>query len=118
MESKPKDEIRRIWSQRVAEWERSGLTAAAFAARSGDFRPQTLKFWKWKFGSEARKRPATAPPRPRREVKFVEITAAGSTSPSRAAAPFDLEVGRFHVRLAPDFDADALRTLIATLEGA
>ena len=121
MESKPQDEVRRIWKQRVAEWQRSGLTAAEFAAKSGDFRPQTLKYWKWRLGSGSRKPAQTslsvdAAPRP---VTFVEIAKPiSSTSPAKTTAGFELELGRFRVRIAADFDADALRRLVSVLEAA
>ncbi|MEL6185200.1 MAG: hypothetical protein AAFU79_11300 [Myxococcota bacterium] len=40
------------WQQLVEEWQRSGLSANAFAAR-GQLNPSTLTWWKWRLGAEA-----------------------------------------------------------------
>lgn len=95
------------WRSLVAEWERSGATAAEFANRAG-VHVKTLQQWKYKLASAAQSRnPELA--------KIVEVR------PARL-----LGEERFEVRLAggrcvgvpPSFDAEALERLLRVLEAA
>jgi transposase-like protein len=113
---------RATWVARVDELGRSGLTVKAYADRIG-VNSQTLANWRWRLGCERRAAAeATAthssPPTPVDEataspVKFVEVIGA-------AMADERLEVvlpRGATVRVPNGFDSDALRRLVAVLEG-
>lgn len=99
---------RQEWAKRVQQWDESGLTGAAFAARLG-VKEATLRHWKWLLGRGARRgsrRATTAP-------AFVEIAPllAGQLT---ASEPFELVLGtEVRVRIPQSFDEAALRRLLA-----
>jgi hypothetical protein len=101
-------DTRATWATRIARWERSGLTRAAFAARER-INPRTLSFWKWKLRSTASPAPAGGSAR---AVTFVEVLGA---TPSAAALGVVLPAG-YRIGVAPGFDAATLRTLLTILE--
>ena len=110
----------------MERWKDSDLSAADFAKELG-INPRTLIYWKWRFGSEARKkarRPAKA------TVQFLELTPA-QIAPATTAAPVvpasvlaptaPLEVvvrNALRIRVPADFDAGTLRRLVSALEQA
>jgi transposase len=107
-------EGREVWEKRVGRWNDSGLTADEFAAEMG-FRAGTLRHWKWKLGREASGRPyrerrrrgrtgVTAP-------SFVELTLPVAAPDDR----FELETGRWRLRVPVRFDAEALGRLLAVV---
>lgn len=51
---------RTTWAKRVAAWRRSGLTAAAFARRTG-VSEGSLRWWSWRLSSDARHDDAASP---------------------------------------------------------
>jgi transposase len=112
---------REVWADRVGKWKQSGLTAAAYAERTG-LNVNTLRHWSWSLGKSARgRRPASA----LRTLAptFVEVF-AGVTPPSLAenepdrAEPFELVLrDGLRIRIAPGFEAAALRRLLDVVGG-
>jgi hypothetical protein len=98
------------WSAEIARWERSGLSAAAYAARH-DLSRSTLLWW----SAHLRGTSATASPD---TVSFLPVRVR-STAPAEAPA-FALEVtlrnGRT-VRTHGDVDALRLARVLDALEG-
>lgn len=91
------------WKKRIERWQESGLTAAQFAAEVG-VNAGTLKYWKYRLGSEG-----TAP-----KSGFVEVPAVVAAS---APACFELEIdGKARLRVPAAFDAAALGRLLDVLE--
>lgn len=121
---------RTVWKKRVERWERSGQTAAQFAARLG-VNPYTLKWWKWSLGAErARRSAATSTIE---AAQFVELVHGGGESlqdgpvgPSLGGDGGDRDVrdDRVEVRfrdgvrvfLPPRFDGNAIAGLVAAFE--
>ena len=115
------------WEKRVQRWQDSGLTSKEFAAKLG-ISAATLAYWKWRLKRERReaagdgRQTKAAMPRPRRK----RVTAAPERDNSSLvvvqAAPADTRIeieladGR-RLRVPSSFDADALRRIVATLEG-
>jgi hypothetical protein len=116
-----------VWKKRVERWERSGQTAARFAARLG-VNPYTLKWWKWALGTERARR--SAAPSTIEAAQFVELIHGGSESaPDRAGGPSgggdgDAREDRVEVRLPAGvrvflparFDVNAIAGLVAAFE--
>jgi hypothetical protein len=100
-------ESREQWQERVAQWRSSGLTAREFATRNR-VKVHTLRHWAWKLGRETGDVTSLG-----RVPALIEVHA-------RPAADdrFEIELGGRRVRVPPSFDADALRRLLAVLEGA
>lgn len=92
----------KTWSERVARWERSGQTAKTFASREG-VSAQSLAWWKWKLGRDAKAR----------KLGFVKLEAVPSVEPS----PFELVLANDRVlRVHAGFDARELVRLVTALE--
>jgi hypothetical protein len=118
---------RAVWKKRVARWERSGHSAARFAARNG-VNPYTLKWWKWALGAERARRPAAASTI--EAAQFVELVhGGGQPAPDGTAGPSagrDQDEGedRVEVRLPGGvrvflparFDVSAIAGLVAAFE--
>jgi hypothetical protein len=109
-------ESREVWAKRIERWRASGLTAEEFASEIG-VKGNTLRHWSWVLG---RRRCASgAGPAKRaasREVAFVEV----ATPASERASVEPLEVvvrDSIRIRIPAAFDADALRRVIAVVEG-
>ena len=112
-------ETRVVWANRIARWQRSGLTAERFAGREG-LNPRTLTFWKWKLGRLPTDRPASdGPHEPRRAgaVGFVEVLRAAATPASPAPAFEVVLPDGYRIGIAPGFDGITLRALLDVLEG-
>jgi transposase len=93
----------KTWSERVARWERSGQTAKTFASREG-VSAQSLAWWKWKLGRDAKAR----------KLGFVKLEAVPAMAD---ASPFEIVLAHGRVlRVHAGFDASELARLVATLE--
>jgi hypothetical protein len=99
---------REKWREHVRAWRASGKSAADYCDRAA-INPHTLSWWAWKLGSEMKPaRPAPA----RNATTFVEL--APLEFP--ACDKFEIEVGSVLVHVPSNFDGDALRRLLDTLE--
>ena len=104
---------REVWEPRVRRLEESDLTVAEFAAELG-VNPNTLSYWKWRLGKEARdgrKRSAASQTKPR----FVEVK---PPEPSPVSAPERIEIvleGGMLVRVPAAFEPETLRRVISAL---
>lgn len=97
-------QTRAIWTKRVEQWKRSGLSGAAFAAQLG-VKEATLRHWKWQLGRRAK---AT-------RAEFVEVV----TEPGALAADarsLEVMVGELRVVVPMGFDEDTLRRLLRVVE--
>lgn len=98
------------WAQWVRGWQRSGLTAAEYAAEEG-IHPGTLTHWKWKLGREARDR---REPTPIAEAtSFMEVTPA--TMWWQASERIEVVVGELVVRVPDVFETSTLRQVLDAL---
>jgi len=116
------------WEKRVERWRDSGLTSKEFAAEVG-INAATLTYWKWRLGKERREAsgevPKTKPSKPRPKVAQEPREAVQADAPSLVlvdASPSDSRIevelsGGTRLRVPSSFDADALRRLVAALEG-
>ena len=93
----------RQWRQRIAQWQSSGLSVAAFCARHD---LTTANFYAWRRTLQRRVAPQTP---------FVPVQLVADPAPP-PACPLEvvLAAGRV-VRVAPGFDAPTLRRLLAVL---
>ena len=99
---------RAIWAKRVAQWERSGLTAAAFATGAG-VNAHTLTYWKWRLKAAA--------PAPPTGVGFVEVVPPSPRAEGRRPAVVDVtSPGGYRLRVPDDVGCDRLRALLDVLE--
>jgi len=101
-----------MWAARVARWQRSGLTATAFAAREG-CKAGTLAYWKWKLRQierTARGVPAVAKP----PMSFIEVVSP-AVDGSDASVEIVLPEG-YRVRMPRGAAGDTLRTVLDVLE--
>lgn len=102
------------WKKRVQQWDKSGLSAAAFAAREG-IEAKQLVWWRWKLRATPSE-PAAAP------LSFLPVRVVDRAAPPLPrSAPIEIVLpnGRI-VRVPPGFDPGALAQLltIAAEEGA
>jgi len=67
------------WTRRVERWEKSGLSAEAFAARE-QLKARQLYWWSWKLRSL--QPGASAPPRGSAPVEFVPVHVVDSATPA------------------------------------
>lgn len=91
-------QTRAIWTKRVEQWERSGLSGAAFAAQLG-VKEATLRHWKWQLGRRAQKPSA----------EFIEVLAAEGRS-------LEVVAGELRIIVPFGFDEDTLRRLLRVVE--
>jgi hypothetical protein len=111
---------REIWKARVREWADSGLTARAFATKTG-VNVHTLTHWKWRLGVEG---DGDVPrPAPRRAA-FVEVVAprvhGGDRRVERPAEgePIELVLSSgLRIRIPDQFEVAALRRILDAVEG-
>lgn len=108
-------ETRGVWAGRVTRWERSGLTARAFAAREG-IRAGTLTYWRWKLRQPEQTArtalPALSVAKP--PVSFVEVV-----GPTLGAADAGVEItlrAGYRVRVPSSAAGETLRTVLDVLE--
>lgn len=119
------------WRTHLEKWKASDLSADAFAEQQG-LTAQALKWWRWKIGDDdakaakaadatnaAAKAAKEAKAKRQRAAKtqiapvFTEVV---TVPPPRASSMFEvvLDSGAV-VRVAADFDDDALRRLLGVL---
>ncbi len=113
----------RQWQRRLDQWERSGLSQAAFCRRHG-LKAVTFGWWKRKLGtgaasSQARgrcgRRTSSGPGRSSTpDAKFVEVA---TTSSGMTAYEVVLS-GDLVLRLPADFDPDKVLRLIVAVKAA
>ncbi len=60
------------WAELVKAWEKSGETAAAFAAALG-LKPQTLSWWKWRLAARGRTEPTRSVDAEPEEMRLVPV---------------------------------------------
>jgi transposase len=96
---------RQEWAKRVARWQRSGLTAKAFAAQAG-LSAQSLSFWKWKLSREGRERSLPT---------FVELSAPALSSSSMLEVVVHADVT---VRVPVGFDEETLTRVLRVARSA
>jgi len=99
---------REKWREHVRAWRASGQSAAEYCGRAG-LNPHTLSWWAWKLRSDDK---PTRPVRAPEAATFVELTALELPSRGR----FEIEVGSVVVRVPVDFEDNALRRILDTLE--
>ncbi|MBN1610090.1 MAG: hypothetical protein JW940_25920 [Polyangiaceae bacterium] len=113
---------RAVWARRVEAWQKSGLTAKAYAQRIR-VNPRTLTYWKWELGRTARvesdhERSSTVPSSLECHdggFSFVEVITGAAEAVS--AEPFELLLGgERRVRVPSRFDPQSLRLLLSVLE--
>jgi transposase len=106
---RPDPALHARWRQRLARFDRSGLSAAAFCARESITLPS---FYAWRRRLHASLvRPSIRNPGPPADAHFV---------PVRLFAPTPVEVhppGGATLRLEPGCDLDFVRSLVAALGG-
>lgn len=102
--------VQRKWAERIARWERSGLSRDEFAAKEGVSAPR-LAWWRWHFKKVTAVRELEEAA-PRETVSFVHLEAA---SPSASVLEVVLATGRV-IRVPPAFDEEALARIVAVLE--
>lgn len=98
------------WAERVARWERSGLSAEKFARREG-YQPKQLYWWRWKLRADrpSRRSPSSLTEAPRfLPVHVVTDASVVTPEPIEIALPN----GRV-VRVRPGFDPATLERVLA-----
>lgn len=108
----------RLWRERLARWQRSGLTGRDFCRREHLSEPS---FYSWKRIIAQRDREAATPQSLRKRRRPTVTSASTPFVPVRVIPDAVLEVvlrcGQT-VRVAAGFDAAHLRAVVAALEGA
>jgi hypothetical protein len=104
---------RETWAKRVEAWKSSGLSAARYAPKIG-VTAKVLSWWKWRLGEkwDAPRDRRTRSSKAVSPLTFVELSA-----PARSE-PFEVVLrSGVRIRVATDFDAEALRRLVGVLDG-
>lgn len=91
----------------MAQWERSGLTAAAFATRAG-VNAHTLTYWKWRLKTAAPARPVG--------LGFVEVVSPLGRGERGPAVVDVTSPAGYRLRVPADVGGDRLRELLDVLE--
>jgi len=106
---------RETWTKRVDRWNDSGLTADEFASEVG-ISSKSLRWWKWRLGSESRAAGKTnAPPKRTRKknspLTFVEL------APQVVSAPIEIVLrSGIQVRVPTGFDVSTLERVLGVVE--
>lgn len=107
--------LEQLWRQRLAQWRRSGLTIRRFCEQHGLSQPS---FYAWRrelLRRDSRHAAAVAAPTVPPATTFVPVQVVPAPVPS----PLELVLGGGRIlRVAPGFDTDTLRRLLATLDAA
>ena len=85
---------RATWAERIARWERSGLSRAVFARREG-VKVSALSWWRWELGRKAASPVAAFVP----SLSFVEVRAV--PAPALPVERFEVALGNGRVVLVP-----------------
>ena len=98
----------------MERWRGSGLTAGEFARKHG-VREQTLRWWKWRLGSEPHEggalRPARTPSEDVSPLTFVEMMAGMPSEPLEVVLASGVRI-----RVPSGFDASTLERLLDVVE--
>jgi len=112
----------RHWQQVLIEWQRSGLTQAAFCRREG-ITPATFYWWKRRLGVDGKPSARVARPN-QRDESFVEVrptqsavVPVGLVPPIVPIYEVVLPNGR-SIRVGERFDPETLSRLIMAVEAA
>jgi hypothetical protein len=98
---------RRFWTTAITEFERSGVTQEAFAARRG-VSVGTLRGWIYRLRQERKASVSLVP------VRVIASTAPEARQPSEEAIEVELP-GRVRMRFAAGTDAEYIAQLIKRL---
>ncbi len=98
------------WADRLAAWEQSGLSQAAFCRREG-INGGTFAWWKRQLQKAGGQRPARRGRPAKASTRFVEVRLSGSS----AAYEVVLAGGR-SIRVPSQFDPQAVSRLITAVE--
>jgi hypothetical protein len=106
------------WTKVVARYERSGLSAKAFAAREG-ISARSLSWWKWKLETDAElEAEETAPSgSASTAMSFLELRASHSVTTS-ASFEVVLAASGHVLRVPSGADLEEMSRLVDALEGA
>jgi hypothetical protein len=104
------------WRKRIERWKDSGLTAEQFAAEMG-INAGTLQFWQYKLkrgvGSPGRRHAGT-----RSDAILSSLVEVRAPMSATVDTRFEIELGNGRrLRVPSNFEVDALRTMLAVLEG-
>lgn len=100
---------RETWKTHVEAWATSGLTCAEYAKKAG-VHPGTLASWRSKL-REPRLAVVSKP------LEFVEVAPPATPEPARDAGRIELHIGGVQILIHGHIEADALRPVLAALEG-
>lgn len=100
---------REVWKTHVEAWAMSGLTCAEYAKKAG-VHPGTLASWRSKL-----KGPRLAVVS--KPLEFVEVSPQVTPEPPRGAGRIELLFGGAQIVIHGHIEADALRPILAALEG-
>ena len=102
------------WAQRVDRWQKSGLSAEAFATREGIKSKDQLVWWRWKLrsSSPASSSPSRPPPAALRFLPVRVVDAAVQAAGPGAPLEIVLPNGRV-VRVPPGFEPVMLERVLA-----
>lgn len=111
------------WTKVVARYERSGLSAKAFAAREG-ISARSLSWWKWKLESDVEPEEVAAPSSSASRssststaMSFLELRASHSITTSPSFEVVLAESGHV-LRVPSGADLEEMSRLVDALEGA
>lgn len=112
-----KKATKEVWQDRIARWQESRMTAEEFALREG-VQPSSLKWWRWRLGSEVVRAGAGEQRPAKGATAFVEVAPEPAPSaPERSAATFEVLLGNGRVvRVPPGFSDEELVRVIAAAE--
>ena len=110
------------WAERVARWQSSGLSAAAYADEAG-LNAATLSYWKYRLRREQRERAGkpAASKRRTRLAKFARPTFVEATPAMRTSAIAALEIvlrDDIAVRVPVGFDEETLARVLRIVRTA
>jgi hypothetical protein len=110
---------RETWRKRVERWNDSGLTAAEFAGELG-ISERSLRWWKWRLGSESANRPRGRTKRSRpKSSSTPSPTVPLIDVPQVAVASAPIEIvlrSRVELRVAAGFDGPTLERVLEILK--
>ncbi len=91
------------WSERVAAWRASGVSASQFASDQG-LVVSTLRYWATRLSNT---------PKP----QFLRLVTKRAAAPTPSVAELVVEVGAARIRVAAGFDAALLSDVVHALKG-
>lgn len=101
------------WRERVRQWNESGASCEAFAAKLG-VKPKSLSWWRWNLG---RTEGASSSKTLTRGPSFAPVVLRASVAEAREESGVEVVGRRGHVlRLKPDFDEDTFLRVLRLLE--